>query len=134
MIDHSPSPEMIAKEFLVELGKCEIVAVKNFGDGLLPYVIVIMLNDICANRRGTGQRSLSPNDWVAIVHQELRQSGRNLTNITKLASYYLSHLVIACRVQPPLNLVSEIRFSQSEIQVVKRLPRIPNPLLQILDT
>ena len=29
-------------------------------------------------------RSVSPSDWVAIVHQELRQSGRNLTDITKL--------------------------------------------------
>jgi hypothetical protein len=53
-------------------------------------------------------RSVSPNDWPAIVHRELRQSGRNLMDITKLASYYLSHLVIACGVQPPLNLVTGI--------------------------
>jgi hypothetical protein len=36
VIEHSLSPEIIAQEFLVELGKCEIVAVKKSGDALFP--------------------------------------------------------------------------------------------------
>jgi len=32
LIEHSPSPETMAQEFMAELGKCEIIAVKNLGD------------------------------------------------------------------------------------------------------
>ena len=35
VIKHSPSRETVAQEFLVELAKCEIEAVRNPGDVLL---------------------------------------------------------------------------------------------------
>ncbi|KAI0256142.1 hypothetical protein BJV78DRAFT_441173 [Lactifluus subvellereus] len=41
--------------------------------------------------------SVSPDDWAAIVHQELKQNGGNLTHLTALASHYLTHLIIAFR-------------------------------------
>ncbi|KAF8523340.1 hypothetical protein BU17DRAFT_86082 [Hysterangium stoloniferum] len=79
VIEHSPSPETIAREFLVELGKCEIVIVKEFVDALdsdCPY---------------------GPDSWAAIVHQELKHNAADLTFVTDLGSHYLSHLVIAFR-------------------------------------
>jgi hypothetical protein len=40
LIEHSPSPEAMAQEFMAELGKCEIIAVKNLGDTPFLYMIV----------------------------------------------------------------------------------------------
>jgi hypothetical protein len=34
LIAHAPSPDNIAREFLVELGKCEIAAVETLGEWL----------------------------------------------------------------------------------------------------
>ena len=34
IIEHSPSPETIIREFLVELAKCEVSAVKDSGEPL----------------------------------------------------------------------------------------------------
>ncbi|KAF8340547.1 uncharacterized protein EI90DRAFT_3117067 [Cantharellus anzutake] len=79
VIEYSPSPETIARGFLVELGKCGILAVKGFVDAL------------------DNDRSVNSDDWAAIVHQELEQNNGNTTYLTELASYYLSHLIIAFR-------------------------------------
>ncbi|KAI9512094.1 hypothetical protein F5148DRAFT_1146398 [Russula earlei] len=79
VIEHSPSPETISREILVELAKCEISAVKKLVDDL------------------DGDRSVSPDDWAFNVHQELRQNTGNTTYLTALASHYLSHLIVAFR-------------------------------------
>ncbi|KAH9963117.1 hypothetical protein BC827DRAFT_1193455 [Russula dissimulans] len=79
LIEHSPSPETVAREFLVELVKCEISAVKELVHSL------------------DSDHPASPSDWAAIVYQELSQNNGNTTYLTALASYYLSHLVIAFR-------------------------------------
>ncbi|KAF8318592.1 uncharacterized protein EI90DRAFT_2697383 [Cantharellus anzutake] len=69
----------MAREFLVELAKCKISVVTDLVHAL------------------DGDRSASPYDWAATVHQELGQNDGNATGLTALASYYLSHLVIAFR-------------------------------------
>ncbi|KAI9510199.1 hypothetical protein F5148DRAFT_1374659 [Russula earlei] len=69
LIEHSPSPETMSRELIVELAKCEISAVKQLVDDL------------------DGDRSVSPNDWASIVHQELRQTAGNTTYLTALASH-----------------------------------------------
>ena len=43
-------------------------------------------------------RTMSPDDWASFVHQELQNKGGNLSCLTDLASHYLSHLVIACKL------------------------------------
>jgi hypothetical protein len=43
LIEHSPSPETMAQEFMAELGKCEITAVKNLGDTPFLYMIVSLV-------------------------------------------------------------------------------------------
>lgn len=43
-------------------------------------------------------RTMSPDDWAGLVHQELQNIGENLTYLTALASHYLSHLIIACKL------------------------------------
>ena len=40
LIVHSPSRETMAQEFMVELGKCEIISVRNLGDIPFLYMIV----------------------------------------------------------------------------------------------
>jgi len=79
LIENSPSPETMAREFLTELVKCGILAVHQLVDALD--------SDSPAN----------PHDWAAIVHHELGQNGGNKAYITDLASYYLSNLIIAFR-------------------------------------
>ena len=44
------------------------------------------------------ERTVSPDDWALIVHQELKENRGNMMFLTDLASYYLSHLIIACMV------------------------------------
>ncbi|KAF8313010.1 uncharacterized protein EI90DRAFT_3136974 [Cantharellus anzutake] len=79
VIEYSPSSETITGEFSVELRKCGILAVKGFVDAL------------------DNDRSVNLDDWAAIVHQELEQNNSNTTYLTELASYYLTHLIIAFR-------------------------------------
>ncbi|KAF8329173.1 uncharacterized protein EI90DRAFT_3125511 [Cantharellus anzutake] len=69
----------MARELLVELAKCKISVVTDLVHAL------------------DGDRSASPYDWAATVHQELGQNDGNAKGLTALASYYLSHLVIAFR-------------------------------------
>ncbi|KAI9510211.1 hypothetical protein F5148DRAFT_1147755 [Russula earlei] len=87
LIEHSPSPETISREFMVELARCEISAVKQLGDALLPLSVDDLDRD----------HSVSPSDWASIVHQELRQTAGNTTYLTALASHYFSHLIVAFR-------------------------------------
>ena len=39
----------------------------------------------------------TPDNWAALVYQELQKPGAKITHLTELASHYLSHLVIACK-------------------------------------
>jgi len=41
LIEHSPSPKTMAREFLVELVRCEDLAVKELGSVPLPYAVVV---------------------------------------------------------------------------------------------
>ncbi|KAF8524063.1 hypothetical protein BU17DRAFT_85098 [Hysterangium stoloniferum] len=66
VIEYSPSPETIAREFLVELSKCGIVVVKEFVDAL---------DSDCP---------CGPENWAAIVHQELTHNAANLAFVTDL--------------------------------------------------
>jgi hypothetical protein len=44
-------------------------------------------------------RSVDPDDWAAAVNSNLKEYGGDILSVTELASYFLSHLVVACRVQ-----------------------------------
>ncbi|KIJ17715.1 hypothetical protein PAXINDRAFT_97932 [Paxillus involutus ATCC 200175] len=80
LIHHAPSPDTIAGEFLVELGKCGIPFVKSLAEAVC--------NRTCTN---------APGDWAATVHQQLQELGADLSKLTELAGHYFSHLVIAFR-------------------------------------
>jgi len=98
LIEHSPSPKTVARDFLVELVKCEISAVRELGDVPLPYIVVVILIEYFVQVYTLdSDRPASPSDWAAIVYQELSQNDGNTTYLTAFASYYLSHLVIAFR-------------------------------------
>ena len=58
-----------------------------------------MLNIIMrkvANLYG-GDRSISPDDWAANVMSHLYADNVNTTFVRELASYYLTHLLVACK-------------------------------------
>jgi hypothetical protein len=91
----------MAQEFMAELGKCEIIAVKILGDTISLHDSFSMLNIMeCAAVQVNaldGNRSVSPDDWAADVNKELKENGGgNMSFVTGLANYYLIHLVIAC--------------------------------------
>jgi len=48
LIEHSPSPETLARLFMVELARCEIVAMKNLGTviPILLYVMHFMMSNV----------------------------------------------------------------------------------------
>jgi len=46
VIEYSPSPVVVAQEFLVELGKCGILAVKGFGESLVLPPEQILFNSL----------------------------------------------------------------------------------------
>jgi len=48
LIEHSPSPETLARLFMVELARCEIVAMKNLGTVtlFLLYVTHFMMSNV----------------------------------------------------------------------------------------
>jgi len=80
LIDHSPSPETLARLFIAELARCEIPAVK--------YLV---------NTLNSSDRSVSPGDWAMAVQGEIQKTGGNMTPLTNLASFSLtclSYLVI----------------------------------------
>ena len=100
LIEHSPSPETIARQFIAELARCEIPAVKSLGNALS------ILRDTSHNKYympvntlNSSDRSVSPGDWAMAVQAEIRQTGGNMTPLTDLASFSLTCLVTGCRVQ-----------------------------------
>ena len=46
LIEYSPSPEVVAQECLVELGKCGILAVKESGESLVLPLEQILFNGL----------------------------------------------------------------------------------------
>jgi hypothetical protein len=53
-------------------------------------------------------RTIIPDDWASIMYQELRQFRGNMMPLTDLASLYLSHLIIACKMLFPSSLMTGI--------------------------
>ncbi|KAF8731166.1 hypothetical protein AX14_005065 [Amanita brunnescens Koide BX004] len=80
LITHAPSPETIAKEFLAELGKCGIALVETLANEVYNEVF-----------------TLAVDEWADVVLQQLQEFAGDLSNVTQLGSYYLTHLLIAFR-------------------------------------
>jgi hypothetical protein len=100
LIEHSPSPETIARLFIAELARCKIPAVKILGNALYTlrdtfYVKYFMQ----ANTLNSSDRSVSPGDWAMAVQAKIRQTGGILKPPTDPASFSLTCLITGCRVQ-----------------------------------
>ena len=98
LIEHSPSPEKVAQGFLNELLNCENDTVVNLGDAVSTLCDPFYVKYCAQVANLDNDRSISPDDWAAEVDNELLQNGGTITSITKLANFYLSNLIIACRV------------------------------------
>jgi len=104
LIEYSPSPETIAQQFLTELEKCENPAVADLSDSDAvstlydPFYVKYYAQ---VRNLLSGDRSITgvPDDWAAEVLNELNKNGGNTSSVKNLAAFYLTHLVIACRVQ-----------------------------------
>ena len=99
LIEHSPSPETVAQQFLTELIKCENSVVQELGDVVSTLCDLFYVKYYAQVGYLDGDRSRSPDGWAADVNNELNENARGLSSVTDLASYYLTHLVIASRVQ-----------------------------------
>jgi hypothetical protein len=100
LIEHSPSPETIARLFIAELVRCEIPAVKFFGNTLFTLRDTFHVKYYMqVNTLNSSGRSVSPGDWAMAVQAEIRQTGGTMKPLTDPASFSLTSLVIGCRVQ-----------------------------------
>jgi len=82
LIQHSPSPkagQAVAQQFMTVLKMCKNSNIIN---------LVETLNT---------NFSVSPIDWAAAVHKEIKQNGGNLKPFTGLAELYLNALIIPLR-------------------------------------
>ena len=97
LINHAPSPDTIAGEFLVELGKCGLSVVETLGS-MFRSPTRADLADPCFKAEEVYNCTCTdaPCDWAVTVHQQLQEPGANITGLTQLATHYFSHLVIAC--------------------------------------
>ncbi|KAF8497140.1 hypothetical protein F5888DRAFT_1889780 [Russula emetica] len=77
LIEHSPSPETLARLFIAELASQHL---------------------------NSSDRSVSPDDWAIAVQGEIRQTGGNMTPLTDLASFSLTCLSIGFRKPSVRNL------------------------------
>jgi hypothetical protein len=101
LIEHSPSPESMARLFMVELARCKIPAVKNLGN-----VVLSALHDTTSHIKyymqvktlNSSDRSVSPGDWAIAVREEIRHTGIIMKPLTDFASFSLI-CVIGCRLQ-----------------------------------
>jgi hypothetical protein len=104
-IEHSPSPETIARlfKFIAELARGEIPAVKNLGNALSTLRDTFHVKHYMqVNTLNSSGRSVSPGDWATAVQAGIRQTDGIMKPLTDLASFSLTCLVIGCRV--PWNL------------------------------
>ena len=102
LIEHSPSPEAVAGQFLADLIKCKIPAVETLGDTFstlcdtfyVEYRVQVgsLLND---------DRSVSPANWAEDVYAGLNKNEGDIDimPVNSLANFYLTNLIIASRVQ-----------------------------------
>ena len=134
IIEYSPSPSTEAREFLIELKKCEIAAVMALGNvhSFFRFVTLVLtlrrVDTIGANC------STSPDDWPDIVHFEITTNNGDISLLTQLACHYFSHL--SMQVESACSFNKENRDSQllnfkSEILVEKRPHKIPYILLPV---
>jgi hypothetical protein len=76
LIEHSPSPEPIARLFIAELARCEIPAVKYLGNALSTlrdrFHVKYHMQAKTLNSCG---RSVSPGDWAMAAQGGIRQTG-----------------------------------------------------------
>ncbi|KAI0272146.1 hypothetical protein BGY98DRAFT_167201, partial [Russula aff. rugulosa BPL654] len=82
LIEYSPSPETIVKQFLEGLMKCKISDVETLAASLL-----------------NGDRSVGPNEWAAGVCNRLNENkgDRDISAVESLANYYLNSLILPFR-------------------------------------
>jgi hypothetical protein len=67
----------------------------------------------------------APDDWAAIVLQQLQERGGDLSRLTQLGSHYFTRLVIACR-QPSLKeykCLLTLHFFQVKTPGGKKIPQ-----------
>ena len=97
LINHAPSPDTIAGEFLVELGKCGLSVVETLGS-MFRSPTRADLADPCFKAEEVYNCTCTddPCDWAVTVHQQLQEPGADFTKLTQLATHFFSHLVIAC--------------------------------------
>jgi hypothetical protein len=101
LLEHSPSPETVAEQFMTELADSETSAVVELGDAASTLCDSFYVKYCAQVDKLDSDRSVSPDDWAANVNRELKETGGDMTksSLTDLANYYLNNLVIACRVQ-----------------------------------
>ena len=99
LIEHSPSPETVAQQFLTELERSENPAVADLGDAVSTLCDPFYVKYYAQVGSLNGDHSVSPDDWAADLNNELLENGGNTSFVANLANYYLTHLVIPCRVQ-----------------------------------
>jgi hypothetical protein len=100
LIEHSPSPETIARLFITELARCEIPAVKYLGNALSTLCDAFRVKYYMqVNTLNSSGRSVSPDDWAVAVQAEIRQTGEIMKHLTDPASFSLTCLIVGCRVQ-----------------------------------
>jgi len=102
LIEHSPSPEALARQLLEELAKCQNRAVKTSGDAVSTLSDLFYPEYYAQVDNLIGEspdHSVSPDDWAVRVNDELTENGGDISPVTWLASHYLTNLVIACMVQ-----------------------------------
>jgi hypothetical protein len=101
LLEHSPSPETVAEQFMTELAKCEIPAVVELGDAASTLCDPFYVKYCAQVGKLDSDRAVSPVDWAANVNKKLNENDEDMSesSLTDLANYYLNNLVIACRVQ-----------------------------------
>ncbi|KAF8497136.1 hypothetical protein F5888DRAFT_1889776 [Russula emetica] len=96
LIEHSPSPEAVAQQFMTELARCENSAVIDLGDALSTLCDTFYVEYYVQVDSLNSDRSISPANWAAAVYKELSRNG-NISPLTNLAVLYLNDLVIPFR-------------------------------------
>jgi len=82
LIEHSPSPETVACQFMAALERCE------------KTIVVEDSVDQVRTLECDRSTAVSPSDWAATVHKKIKQDGVSITPLTGLAENYLNGLVI----------------------------------------
>ena len=87
-----------------------------------------LIYKVCASlsrRSLDGDRSVSPDDWATAVAEEVKENDGYMISLTNLASYYLSHLIVACRIYSTVHSLSIV------VPVTEFLLIVGNPIGEI---